>query len=87
MGKCTIEYCKEYDLAPGEKLVCDTGVMALMDESVTMEIQTVKGLKNKMFGGEGLFDTVLIGPGKVSIQTMTAKNVANLLIPFLPLKK
>ena len=80
-------YCKEYDLAPGEKLVCDTGVMALMDESVTMEIQTVKGLKNKMFGGEGLFDTVLIGPGKVSIQTMTAKNVANLLIPFLPLKK
>ena len=77
----------EYDLAPGEKLVCDTGVMALMDESVTMEIQTVKGLKNKMFGGEGLFDTVLIGPGKVSIQTMTAKNVANLLIPFLPLKK
>lgn len=80
-------YCKEYDLAPGEKLVCDTGVMALMDESVTMEIQTVKGLKNKMFGGEGLFDTVLIGPGKVSIQTMTAKNIANLLIPFLPLKK
>ena len=80
-------YCKEYDLAPGEKLVCDTGVMALMDESVTMEIQTVKGLKNKMFGGEGLFDTVLIGPGKVSIQTMRAKNVANLLIPFLPLKK
>lgn len=80
-------YCKEYDLAPGERIVCDTGVMALMDESVTMEIQTVKGLKNKMLGGEGLFDTVLVGPGKVSLQTMTVKNLATLLIPFLPLKK
>ena len=80
-------YCKEYDLAPGERIVCDTGVMALMDESVTMEIQTVKGLKNKMLGGEGLFDTVLVGPGKVCLQTMTVKNLANLLIPFLPLKK
>lgn len=80
-------YCKEYDLTPGERIVCDTGVMALMDESVTMEIQTVKGLKNKMLGGEGLFDTVLVGPGKVCLQTMTVKNLATLLIPFLPLKK
>ncbi len=80
-------YCKEYDLTPGERIVCDTGVMALMDESVTMEIQTVKGLKNKMLGGEGLFDTVLVGPGKVCLQTMTVKNLATQLIPFLPLKK
>ncbi len=80
-------YCKEYDLAPGERIVCDTGVMALMDESVTMEIQSVKGLKNKMLGGEGLFDTVLVGPGKICLQTMTVKNLASLLIPFLPLKK
>ena len=79
-------YCKEYDLAPGERVVCDTGVMALMDETVTMEIQTVKGLKNKMFGGEGLFDTVLIGPGKVSLQTMTVANLAKLIIPFIPSK-
>ena len=80
-------YCKDYDLAPGESIVCDTGVMALMDESVTMSVQTVKGLKNKLLGGEGLFDTVLTGPGKVALQTMTVKNLANLLIPFLPLKK
>lgn len=79
-------YCKEYDLAPGEKIVCDTGVMALMDSTVTMEIQTVKGLKNKMFGGEGLFDTVLTGPGKVSLQTMTVANLAKLIIPFIPKK-
>ncbi len=80
-------YCKEYDLAPGERIICDTGVMALMDESVTMEIQSVKGLKNKMLGGEGLFDTVLVGPGKICLQTMTVKNLATQLIPFLPLKK
>lgn len=52
-----------------------------------MEIQTVKGFKNKLLGGEGLFDTVLVGPGKVSLQTMTVKNLASLLIPFLPIKK
>ena len=80
-------YAKEYDLQPGERLVCDTGVLALMDESVTMEVQTVKGLKNKLLGGEGFFDTVLIGPGKVYLQTMTAAKLAGLLIPFLPLNK
>ena len=79
-------YAKEYDLQPGERLVCDTGVLALMDETVTMEVQTVKGLKNKLLGGEGFFDTVLIGPGKVYLQTMTASKLAGLLIPFLPLK-
>ncbi len=79
-------YCKEYDLAPGERIVCDTGVMALMDSTVTMEIQTVKGLKNKFLGGEGLFDTVLIGPGKVCLQTMTVANLAKLIIPFIPKK-
>ena len=79
-------YCKEYDLAPGERIVCDTGVMALMDSTVTMEIQTVKGLKNKFLGGEGMFDTVLVGPGKVSLQTMTVANLAKLIIPFIPKK-
>lgn len=79
-------YCKEYDLAPGERIVCDTGVMALMDETVQMEIQTVKGLKNKLLGGEGLFDTVLVGPGKVALQTMTVSKLAGLIIPYLPKK-
>lgn len=79
-------YCKEYDLNPGERIVCDTGVMALMDDTVTMEIQTVKGLKNKLLGGEGIFDTVLIGPGKVCLQTMTVASLAKLIIPFIPKK-
>ncbi len=79
-------YCKEYDLQPGERIVCDTGVLALMDSTVTMDVQMVKGLKNKFLGGEGLFDTVLIGPGKVYLQTMTVAKLAKLMIPFIPKK-
>ena len=80
-------YCKEYDLAAGEKLVCDTGVLALMDSSCKMDVVMVKGVKNMLFGGEGMFDTVITGPGKVSLQTMTIPKIAGLMIPFLPLKK
>ncbi|MCR5268897.1 MAG: TIGR00266 family protein [Lachnospiraceae bacterium] len=79
-------YCKEYDLKEGEKIVCDTGVVALMDGTVDMDVQTVKGLKNKLLGGEGLFDTVLTGPGKVYLQTMTVSKLASLMIPFIPKK-
>jgi uncharacterized protein (AIM24 family) len=72
-------FCPEYDLAPGEQIVCDTGVMALMDESCTMDVQMVKGAKNILLGGEGLFDTVITGPGKVYLQTMSAGKLAGLL--------
>lgn len=79
-------YCKEYNLQAGERIVCDTGVLALMDESVNMGVEVVKGLKNKLLGGEGLVDTTLTGPGSVYLQTMSAPNLAKMLIPFLPLK-
>ena len=79
-------YCKEYDLAQGERIVCDTGLLAAMDSSVTMTVEQVKGLKNKLLGGEGLFDTVLTGPGKVYLQTMTLPRLAQLIIPYLPKK-
>ncbi|MBO4903105.1 MAG: AIM24 family protein [Lachnospiraceae bacterium] len=79
-------YCKEYKLQPGEQIVCDTGVLALMDGTVTMDVQSVKGLKNKLLGGEGLFDTVLTGPGSVFLQTMTIEKIAKLMIPFIPKK-
>lgn len=72
-------YCPEYNLAAGEKIVCDTGVMALMDESCTMDVQMVKGAKNILLGGEGLFDTTITGPGKVYLQTMSAGKLAGLL--------
>ena len=80
-------YCHEYDLAAGEKLVCDTGVLALMDSSCKMDVVMVKGVKNMLFGGEGMFDTVITGPGKVFLQTMTISRIAGLMIPFLPIKK
>ena len=75
-------YCKEYDLERGETIVCDTGILAVMDETCEMDIQMVKGMKNMFFGGEGLFDTVVTGPGKVYLQTMTISKFAQLMAPF-----
>ena len=80
-------YCPEYDLAAGEELVCDTGVLAMMDETCTMDVRMVKGAKNLLLGGEGLVDTVITGPGKVYLQTMTVAGLAKLIIPFVPEKK
>ena len=76
----------EYTLRPGERIVCDTGVLALMDATCSMDIERVKGVKNILFGGEGLFDTTITGPGKVWLQTMTIPNLASLIVPFLPSK-
>lgn len=80
-------YVKEYDLAAGEELVCDTGVLALMDASCKMDIRMVKGLKNKLFGGEGLVDTVITGPGKAYIQTMSLAHLGGILSPYIIQKK
>jgi uncharacterized protein (AIM24 family) len=79
-------YCQEYDLAPGEPLICDTGVLAIMDATCQIDVQMVKGVKNVLFGGEGLFDTVITGPGKVHLQTMTIAKLAKQMVPFLPSK-
>ena len=75
---------QEYELAPGQQLVVDSGYLAAMESSVTMDIQTVKGVKNKLLGGEGFFNTVLTGPGKVWLQTMPICNVATALSPYFP---
>lgn len=74
----------EYDLAAGQKIVVDTGNVAGFTTGVHMEIQQVPGLKNKLFGGEGLFNTVLTGPGRVWLQTMPISNVAASIIPYIP---
>ena len=73
----------EYDLGPGESLVVDSGNLAMMDASCSIDIQMVKGVKNVLFGGEGLFNTVVTGPGKVVLQTMPISGVADALTPFL----
>lgn len=76
----------EYDLAPGQVMKVDTGNVAMMQDSVALDITTVKGFKNVLFGGEGLFLTTLTGPGHIWLQSMPAESVAKSIIPFLPNK-
>ena len=77
----------EYTLAPGEQMVVDTGYVMGFELSVSMDIQQVKGLKNMVLGGEGLFNTVLTGPGKIWLQTMPISGVAAAIQPFLTFGK
>ena len=76
-------YCKEYELAAGQSIIIDTGYLAAMTESCTMEIETIKGAKNIFLGGEGLFHTRITGPGKVYIQSMPVMNTAQAISPYL----
>jgi len=76
-------HCKEYDLGYGESIVVDTGYLAAMSESCSMDIQPVAGAKNIFLGGEGLFHTRITGPGKVYIQSMPLINTAQALAPYL----
>ena len=74
----------EYVLKPGQKIVVDTGNVAGFEPSVQMDIQSVSGAKNILFGGEGIFNTVLTGPGRIWLQTMPIYNVANAIRPYIP---
>ncbi len=74
----------EYELGSGQSIIVDTGYLAAMDATCSIEIVTVPGLKNMVFGGEGVFNTVIHGPGKVLLQTMPINSVADALIPYLP---
>lgn len=74
----------ERTLSPGETIKVDTGNVAAFEESVQYSVETVKGFKNILFGGEGLFLTTLTGPGRIWLQTMTMPSFAKRLIPFLP---
>ena len=74
----------EYTLAPGQQMVVDTGNVLGFDLGVSIDIQSVPGLKNKLLGGEGLFNTVLTGPGRIWLQTMPLPNVAAAIIPYIP---
>lgn len=73
----------EYTLASGEQMVVDTGNVLGFDVSVSIDIQQVKGIKNKLLGGEGFFNTILTGPGKIWLQTMPISGVASALQPFI----
>ena len=77
-------YAVEYNLAAGQSMVVDTGYLAMMDATCSMEVVTVPGVKNALFGGEGIFNTVIQGPGKIVLQTMPASAVAASIIPYIP---
>ncbi len=71
-------------LAPGQTIKVDTGNVAAFDDTVGYHTEMIKGFKNILFGGEGLFLTTLTGPGRVWLQTMTLPGFAKQLIPFIP---
>ena len=74
----------EKELQPGEVLKVDTGNVVAFDRSVRYEIETVKGLGNIFFGGEGLFLTKLTGPGRVVLQTQNVAEFAGRIARFIP---
>lgn len=80
-------HAKEYTLEAGQSMVVDTGYLAAMSESCTMDIVKVPGVKNMLFGGEGFFNTVVKGPGKLLLQTMPISAVAGSLSALLPAGK
>ena len=74
----------EYELQPGQKIVVDTGNLAVCDETCDIDIETVKGAKNLIFGGEGVFHTVVTGPGRVTMQTMSMNEFVRMIAAHLP---
>ncbi|MDO4806362.1 MAG: TIGR00266 family protein [Coriobacteriales bacterium] len=74
----------EYTLERGQQLVVDTGYVAGFEKSVSISVQQVAGVKNKLLGGEGFFNTVLTGPGRIWLQTMPISGIAGAIAPFIP---
>ena len=76
----------EYHLNPGQVMIVDTGYLAAMDETCSMDIVTVPGVENALFGGEGLFNTKITGPGNIILQTMPISAVASSIAPAMSSK-
>ena len=73
----------EYELKAGQQMIIDTGYVAGFQDTVSIDIQQVKGMKNKLLGGEGFFNTVLTGPGRIWLQTMPIPGVAGAIQPYI----
>jgi uncharacterized protein (TIGR00266 family) len=73
-----------YELGPSDTLRVHPGHVGLFEESVSFNLTTVPGIKNKIFGGDGLFLAALTGPGKVWLQSLPLSNLAQALAPYLP---
>ena len=75
----------EYDLQEGQQMLIDTGHLVMMSSTCKMDVKSVSGFKNVVFGGEGLFNTVVEGPGKIILQTMPVSKLAGTLSAYLPM--
>jgi uncharacterized protein (TIGR00266 family) len=75
---------QERTLGPGEKLITESGAIAAMEATCSIDTQMVKGLTNIVLGGEGLFNTVITGPGKVWLQTLPISTLAMSLAQYMP---
>lgn len=76
-------YAVEYNLQAGQSMIVDTGYLAAMDSTCSIEVVSVPGVKNMLFGGEGIFNTLVKGPGKIILQTMPVNVVAGAINPFI----
>lgn len=74
----------EYQLGENEEMIIDTGYLAMMSSTCSLSIKSVGGIKNTLLGGEGFFNTVVTGPGKIVLQTMPVNKLADTLIPYIP---
>ena len=75
-----------YELSAGQQLIVNTGNVAMIDATCSIDVQQVKGVKNVLFGGEGLFNTVITGPGRVILQTMPLSGFVANIARMLPTK-
>ncbi|WP_298483259.1 TIGR00266 family protein [uncultured Ruminococcus sp.] len=76
-----------YDLAPGQSMMVDTGNLAAMEATCTLDVETVKGVGNMLLGGEGFFNTKVTGPGRIWLQTLPLSGLANALARVMPSSK
>ena len=75
-----------YELAAGQSMVVDTGNVLGFTGGVQMRVERIQGAKNVVFGGEGLFNTILTGPGTIYLQTMPLATVADTIAAHLPVQ-
>jgi uncharacterized protein (TIGR00266 family) len=76
-------YACEYTLGAGQSMVVDTGYLAVMDATCSIEIAAVPGMKNMLFGGEGIFNTIVTGPGRIILQTLPISKIAGSLSGYI----
>lgn len=77
-------YCKQYNLAPGQQIIVDSGNLAAMDATCTMDVQRAGGGVKNLLGGEGIFNTVVTGPGRVFLQSHPISMIAGAIRPYIP---